>query len=1285
MKLKQVKMTGMASTASSFVRTILHWHWRMAVYAMLAGLLLFSALVLSLRYWLLPDIAQYREAIATSISKAAGQRVTIGDIKAGWEGLRPHFVLQDVRIYDQQNRPALHLSQIENTLSWWSLFVGEARFSSLVIDHPNLVVRRETNGLIFVAGIAVNQPDTESGFADWMFKQNRIQVRDAVILWQDNLRQAPPMVLANVGLRLENHGSRHIFGVHATPASELAAPLDLRGDISGHSLRDLNAWHGTLYARLDYADLEGWSKWLTYPVELRQGAGAMQMWLGFDKKKINELTGDVRLQGLKVRLAPEVPELDLKTLNGRLNWKDNKNGIELGAKKLQLVTQDGIKLGPSDFKGRFKAASGKSLAEGEFDADNLSMEPLLMLSNYLPLDATVRQKLLELNPRGSFVDLAMKWEGDAQALKKYSAKGHFVNFGIKPYQLLPGLTGVSGNLDANETGGTLSLDSRKALVDLQKVFRDPIPLDSLIAQASWKIKQGNLNVKLTNVSFANAHLAGNAYGSYQTEPGTPGRIDLTGRLTRGDARFVGRYIPLVVGEDARDWLDKAFLAGRSTDARLRLKGNLADFPFVDNKKGIFQVTAKVTGGGLDYVAGWPKIDNITADLLFEGKRMEVNASKASIYGVALKKVRAQIPDLLTLDEMLLIDGEAQGPTGSFFQYINQSPVSDMIGGMTQGMQAGGNGLLTLKLQVPLRHSKDSKIAGDYLPVDNRIVFGKGLPALEKVNGKFEFTESVIKAQKMTAQILGGPVVVSAEPQPDHSIRITALGKLNAVGLRKSVTSPWTKYINGTADWRGLITMRNQQIDMMVDSNLQGLASDLPAPFAKNAGTALPLHFEKKSGGSQQDTVMLSYGKIFSAKLLRRIDGDKTHIERGVLNFGTAEPKLAESGVWVTGTLPYLNMDQWRGVLGQAPAQNGAEPLLKVSGVNLGINTLDSFSRRFGDFHLNAWETGDGWQATLNSREMNGDVNWNPKGRGRVVARLKHLSIPEEIPATPEIKIETGNSKELPALDIVADSLEVKHRKLGKLEVLAVQQGNDWKIEKLKLTNPDMVLQMDGLWQAWLQSPQTSANLKLDVKDIGRFLTRFGYPDSVKRGSAKVEGNLAWMGAPSELDYPSMTGQFTLAATNGQFLKIEPGIGKLLGILSLQSLPKRITLDFRDIFSEGFAFNAISGSMRIDKGVMKSDDFIIEGPAAVVSMAGETDIARETQKLQVRVVPVLGEGVSVAGAFLGGPVVGLTSLLIQKILKDPFGQLIAYEYSITGTWDDPKVAKVNRAVESPATE
>jgi uncharacterized protein YhdP len=204
---------------------------------------------------------------------------------------------------------------------------------------------------------------------------------------------------------------------------------------------------------------------------------------------------------------------------------------------------------------------------------------------------------------------------------------------------------------------------------------------------------------------------------------------------------------------------------------------------------------------------------------------------------------------------------------------------------------------------------------------------------------------------------------------------------------------------------------------------------------------------------------------------------------------------------------------------------------------------------------------------------------------------------------------------------------------------------------------------------------TNANLHLEAQDVGKLLARLGYPEAVKRGTAKLDGQLSWAGSPHDIDIPSLAGNLKLEAKNGQFHKIEPGAGKLLGLLSLQALPRRITLDFRDVFSEGFAFDSISGTAQINRGVARTDNLRLEGPAAQVTMKGEANLAAETQDLRVRVVPSLGEGVSMAASLLGGPVVGVAATVVQKLLKDPIGQIAAYEYSITGTWDNPTVVKI----------
>jgi len=175
--------------------------------------------------------------------------------------------------------------------------------------------------------------------------------------------------------------------------------------------------------------------------------------------------------------------------------------------------------------------------------------------------------------------------------------------------------------------------------------------------------------------------------------------------------------------------------------------------------------------------------------------------------------------------------------------------------------------------------------------------------------------------------------------------------------------------------------------------------------------------------------------------------------------------------------------------------------------------------------------------------------------------------------------------------------------------------------------------------------------------------------------------LRWQGSPLSIDYPSLSGSFELKASNGQFSKINPGAGRLLGILSLQSLPRRITLDFRDVFSEGFAFDRIEGTVAVERGIMNTDNLELAGPAARVQISGSANIAAETQNLTVNVQPALSDSVSV-GALIANPAVGVATYLAQKVLKDPLGQIFSFRYAVTGSWEDPLVAKLSTA---PAAE
>jgi len=259
------------------------------------------------------------------------------------------------------------------------------------------------------------------------------------------------------------------------------------------------------------------------------------------------------------------------------------------------------------------------------------------------------------------------------------------------------------------------------------------------------------------------------------------------------------------------------------------------------------------------------------------------------------------------------------------------------------------------------------------------------------------------------------------------------------------------------------------------------------------------------------------------------------------------------------------------------------------------------------------------------------------------------------------------------VDIVADSFTHRGRKLGRVEVQARHEGRDWRIEKLAMTNPDSALTGSGLWRQ-AEGSLTSLDFKLAVSDVGRFLERFGYPDHLKAGHGKLEGALTWKGDPVTIDYATLAGKLQMQAEDGQFLEIEPGIGKLVSLMSLQMLPRRIALDFRDVFSKGFQFDRIASSMDIERGVMAVKEFRMRGPAAEVEMTGQVDLSLETQNLSVKVIPRLGDSASTVVGLVN-PIAGIATLLAGRLLKNPLGKMFSFEYAISGTWTDPKVEKV----------
>ena len=306
----------------------------------------------------------------------------------------------------------------------------------------------------------------------------------------------------------------------------------------------------------------------------------------------------------------------------------------------------------------------------------------------------------------------------------------------------------------------------------------------------------------------------------------------------------------------------------------------------------------------------------------------------------------------------------------------------------------------------------------------------------------------------------------------------------------------------------------------------------------------------------------------------------------------------------------------------------------------------------------------------------GSTIWQPpkaNDTGKLTARLRRLALPPEETTSGTTAPGTAR-RDLPALDVTAESyLSKKGRDLGRLELHAKPDGADWRIDTLSLRNPESDLTANGRWRVRGALQRTELDVNLEIRDAGKFLARHGVPEGVRGGNGKFVGQLNWVGGPQDFNYPTLDGKFRVDVLRGQFTKVDPGIGKLLGILNLDALARRLTFDFRDVLAEGYSFDEMSGDVALKTGVMNTSNLRIVGPSAKVEISGEADIAKETQHLRIRVQPSLTGGLAAAAAAATvNPIVGAGVLLGSTILKDPIGKLFAGDYDVTGTWVEPHV-------------
>src|SRR6185436_16702453 len=380
--------TGAMRTASTSRKVTLLRLLRAIEVLAWAAFFAFAVIFLALRYWLLPNVEQYRGDIVAAISRSIGLPVKIGALATDWQGLRPRLAISDVRIYDSGGREALVLPAVVNVVAWRSLFTGELRLHSFVIDGPKLAVRRDADGNIIVGGIKISTDKGDGKLGDWILSQSQIIVRSAEIEWLDEMRKAPPLKLTALNFRLDNDGDEHSVGIVASPPRELGPGIDLRARLEGGSVRQTANWNGRLYAELGYTDLAGWRPWVDYPLDVRKGEGAVRIWATLAGGRLSQATADVALANVSARLGRELPLLEISAVRGRVYGRETARGYDFGVRSLSLQRPGAPPMNGTSFRASWEPASSTSLvAQGSMSANLVELGPLAHLAEYLPFPA----------------------------------------------------------------------------------------------------------------------------------------------------------------------------------------------------------------------------------------------------------------------------------------------------------------------------------------------------------------------------------------------------------------------------------------------------------------------------------------------------------------------------------------------------------------------------------------------------------------------------------------------------------------------------------------------------------------------------------------------------------------------------------------------------------------------------------------------------------------------------------------------------------------------------------
>lgn len=1242
------------------------------VYHFLICSLVLSAIGISAIRLFLPFVENYKSIIESRFYQISSIAIDIGSIRANMRGFSPELVLSDIHVLkhgDLTESNAIQLKQIRLGFDLLGfLMTGEAiRASRLTLVGLDITTIRDESGRFFIQGL----PDEESAKPYWLLKGTRYEILQSQISFEDRLLAKPLRKFTDFNLLLRNdlkkqqHQINLISDMPDNIGQQIRISMLVEGDVSSPSDLDIVAY--TESEQLDMGHLAKEFMPDSFPLTLTQGAGNFKLWWQWRNMELVSLQGEIAFKEIQLFNKVAKEQTLIKDLASwiRLEHSQQEWLIELADFSLD---HSGFNR-PASCKMKFKLDDKFTqfkLAFNYFDLAWLTQ---------LPVKAFVNQNIADwlngLQLQG-FLKNAQYFADFSN--QQFAINADFSKVQNQAYGNVPELSQLKGSIRGNEKAGYLFLDSHKVNLKFPDLFRQGIFVQDLQSLLQWKQDDHawHFSSQKINLSTPDFKMQADMKFSFPKQDAAY-FVDFRADINEiDDVSRLSVYYPVAYIDDlSLKWLDSAFRAGKIDRLQWLYYGNPDNHPFKQNE-GVFQVYYQVDDLQLHYDSEWPDLFKGKAQVKYLNDALSVNVVEGYLSEIETRQIKVEIPSIEE-SEHILVSANLNTTFLNTLDFFLSSPLSESAQAILDAITPSGPAELAVNLKIP--YSENVEL--DYEIIANFdqsgfIVNAIDLPVNE-VSGSLSFADEGIFSNELRGSAMGFPLMMGITGD-DHDSRFTIKGKTSVAALKKQFSFfdhflTKSGYIDGSSQFEIFLKIPNDDQDsyLTIHSDLLGMKLGLPEYLAKTEHDTATLAIKMELADERLMPLFFNYKKQLSAAMM--INKEENEIDSAQFFYGTQEhfPEFDQTkhGLHLNAIQNSMNLKQWSALFQLWRQEGEIDSGPELKSINLNVKQILWEEKNYGELGLAMKQVRNEWQGMLSSYAMTGGFVLPEDDVVRFDLEYLNLSNLLDFYHLAQGQNQVG----FPMFFLQSEELFWKGHDLGSVEINVEKQADGILFDGLHhLTGPQGGLSSFS-WKMKDIGEQTLVDAELLAVDFGSLMKKLGFANDFEETQAKVNLSGYWPGNPATFSLNSLDADVKLALEGGRISSIEPGFGRILGVIAVEQWVKRLSLDFSDIFKKGLSFNHITADFRISEGLAKTNNLIVDAVPALIKITGIADLRNETLNHHVVVIPKSSDAVPIAGE-----IVGRIAKTITKVITPDYseGYFFGSKYQITGYWDDMQV-------------